>query len=413
MEIDQLKKKLGAMKIEHVPIDKIKLNPRNPRKNEESVDDVVKSMTEFGGVWPILVRRKNKQVIAGNTRLKAYQKLGLKTVPVIYHAMSEVDAEVYGIFDNKSSENTPWDNPMLADMFVQLDEMKVDLDLTGFSVEEIEDIRTEVHGPREGLTDDDQVPEPPKKPITKLGDLWLLGEHRVLCGDATKAEDVGRLMGGVKADMVFTDPPYNVAYGDSSNPRYTAHVSGKHGTIKNDKQSDSEWLEFNKKLAIILKEYCKGDFYVWGAPGPDGMRQRLMFIDNGIHWSAVIIWKKQRLVLAAGKYQRMYEPCFYGWHKKSSFVADRKQVEVWEVDRPHASELHPTMKPVELCCKGIGNSSNQGGIVWDGFLGSGSTLIACEKLQRKCYGLEIEPKYVDVIVKRWQDYTGLKAERST
>lgn len=158
---------------------------------------------------------------------------------------------------------------------------------------------------------------------------------------------------------------------------------------------------FNKKLVEVLKLFSDGDIYVWGAPGPDGMRQRLLFIDNGLHWSATIIWKKQRLVLAAGKYQRMYEPCFYGWNKKSSFVADRKQVEVWEYDRPHVSDLHPTMKPVVLCENGILNSSIINGIVLDLFLGSGSTLIACEQTNRICYGMEIDPIYIDVILRRF------------
>ena len=203
--------------------------------------------------------------------------------------------------------------------------------------------------------------------------------------------------------MVFTDPPYNVAYGDSKNPRH------KIREVTGDRQTDPEWVLFNQRLAVVMRERCSADVYVWGASGPDGMRQRLEFVDAGAHWSATIIWKKQQLVLSPANYQRMYEPCFYGWFGKSGFVGDRKQTEVWEFDRPHDSELHPTMKPVALCAYGIQNSSPVGGIVFDPFLGSGSTLIAAEQTGRRCFGMEIEAGYCDVIVRRWQDLTGGKA----
>jgi len=252
--------------------------------------------------------------------------------------------------------------------------------------------------------DEDEIPEVTKA-ITKKGDLWILGEHRVLCGDATKKEDVERLMDGEKADMVFTDPPYNVDYGASKNPRH------KIPNLVNDKQTSSQWVDFNNKLADIFKSYCLGDFYMWGAPGYEGMKARCIMIEGGLHWSATIVWKKQQLVLSPAKFQRMYEPCLYGWFNKSSFVGNRKNTEVWEIDRPLNSKLHPTMKPVELCAKGITLSSNEDNVVMDVFLGSGSTLIACEKTNRKCYGMEIDPHYCDVIVKRWEEYTGKKATR--
>jgi len=261
----------------------------------------------------------------------------------------------------------------------------------------------------EGLIDEDEIPEVTEA-ITKTGDLWLLGDNRVLCGDATKKEDVERLMDGKKAGLIFTDPPYNVNYGDGSNPKYSAHIAGKHKKIEGDNQTKQNWVEFNQDLALVFRFISEGDVYIWGAPGPDGMRQRLTFIDTGIHWSATIIWKKQQFVMSAGKYQRIYEVCFYGWieGRNSSFVGDRKQVEMWSIDRAFDNKLHPTMKPVELCVNGIKNSSKAGFVVWDGFLGSGSTLIACEKTNRKCYGLEIDKHYCDVIVKRWEDFTGKK-----
>ncbi len=398
------------MEIKTVKINELKPHPKNPRVHPDSaIDKLVRSIKEYGWTNPILVSADG-YILAGHARLKAAEKAGIEEVPVIYLPLEGVKAEAYLIADNRLQDETDWDLPKLKDLLQELDTGEFDLELTGFDMDEIEELIAQLHVPEDII--EDEVPEPPDEPITKPGDIWQLGRHRLLCGDATVAADVERLMDGKKADMVFTDPPYNVAYGDSSNPRYTAHVSGKHRLIENDKQTTDQWVEFNKALASIFKIVCKGDIYVWGAPGPDGMRQRLTFIDSGIHWSATIIWKKDRLVLAAGKYQRMYEPCFYGWVKKSSFVADRKQVEVWEVKRPTSSELHPTMKPIELCGHGIKNSSKSGHIVLDLFGGSGSTLIACEQLNRACYMMEIDPVYVDVIKNRWEHLTGLKAEKT-
>ena len=392
--------------VEYVAIENLRPFEGNPRKNDESVDSIVKSIESFGFTNPILARRENGEIIAGHTRLLAMKQLGHKTVPVVYLDLDETDAHVYAVFDNKSVENTDWDGLKLAELFAELDQLNVDLTLTGFDTSEIEDI---VIGPTgtEGLTDEDDVPDVPENPTAKTGDVWLLGEHRVMCGDSTKKEDVGRLMGAEKADMVFTDPPYNVDYGVSKKPRH------KIRTIVGDKQTPAEWALFCKAIFRTFKDYNKGDVYVWGASAPDGMKMRLLLTEIGCHWSATIIWKKQQLVLSPANYQRIYEPCFYGWFEKSSFVADRKQTEVWEIDRPLNSKLHPTMKPVELCAKGIGNSSKTNDIILDLFLGSGSTLIACEKLNRKCYGMEIDPIYIDVIIKRWEDYTGKKAELAT
>lgn len=249
---------------------------------------------------------------------------------------------------------------------------------------------------------EDDVPPAPAVPRTQPGDLIELGNHRLLCGDSTVPENVARLMNGKRSAMVFTDPPYNVNYGkDQKN-----HPGWKHRGIANDNLNASEWELFCKALFTAIKENNDGDIYVWGASGPEGMRMRLWLIEMGCHWSATIIWKKQQLVLSPAKYQRMYEPCFYGWFGTSSFIADRKQVEVWEFDRPRSSEEHPTMKPLDLCANGIGNSSKPKDIVLDFFLGSGSTLIAADKIDRVCYGLEIDPSYCDVIINRYVKHTG-------
>lgn len=199
--------------------------------------------------------------------------------------------------------------------------------------------------------------------------------------------------------MIHTDPPYNVAYGENKH-----HPSWKIRKIENDKLSADKWEEFCKAVFSIFKLYNKGDIYMWGASGPEGMKMRLWLIELGCHWSATIIWKKDQLVLSPAKYQRLYEPCFYGWFDKSTFRADRKEVEVWEIDRPKKSKEHPTMKPIELCAKAINNSSKPRDIVLDLFLGSGSTMVASHQLNRKCYGMEIDPKYCQVIVDRMKKF---------
>jgi len=287
-----------------------------------------------------------------------------------------------------------WDMDLLANLDEDL------LKDVGFTSEELDKIfQLDVE------PDADNVPEVRETNI-KIGDMFQLGEHRLLCGDATQRIDVERLMNGQKADMVFTDPPYNVDYGASKNPRH------KIRNLVGDKQSTPQWVDFTQKLIENIKLFCKGgDCYIWGAPSPEGMRQRLQFCDNGFHWSATIVWKKNRLVLTPAKYQRLYEPCLYGWFDKSSYCGTRKNVELWEYDRPTSSENHPTMKPILLCEHGIFNSSSREDIVLDLFLGSGSTLIACERLNRKCYGMEIDPVYCQVIIDRWEQYTNQKSNK--
>ncbi|HBG25942.1 MAG: hypothetical protein A2Y10_19340 [Planctomycetes bacterium GWF2_41_51] len=389
------------MKIELKNISDIRPYENNPRDNSGAVDAVAASLKEFGFRQPIVVD-KDGVIIVGHARYKAAQKLGLEKIPVhVAQDLTEAQIKAYRIADNQTATIAEWNYELLPIELKDLESMDFNLELLGFDSDQLANILDP--GIQDGLTDPDDVPEPPEEPITKPGDIWILGEHRLLCGDSTNRDDVVCLMNGDKAGLIFTDPPYNVNYGISKNPRH------KIRSIENDSMSTDEWSIFCHKMYEIFQEFNTGDIYMWGASGPEGMRMRLWLVEMGCHWSATIIWKKQQLVLSPAKYQRMYEPCFYGWFGKSTFGDDRTQTEVWEINRPLNSKLHPTMKPVELCIKGITNSSVPRTIVFDGFLGSGSTLIACEQTGRICYGVEIDPAYCDVIKDRWEKFTGKKA----
>jgi len=371
----------------HIEDDKFKKLVHSIEKDNDFTDKMMKKR-------PIIVDKDNI-ILAGNMRYRAFQELGMTEIP-----------------DDWVQDGSDFTPEQIKRFIVQdnlgFGEDDFDILADDYSIEELLDMGFDEKDLKiEKEVEEDEIPDIPDEPESKIGEIYQLGGHRLMCGDATKAEDVEKLMDGEKADMVFTDPPYNVDYGSSKNPRH------KIRSIENDSMGDREWADFNLHLAQTMSARCSGDIYVFGAPGPDGMRSRLAYVDAGFHWSATIIWKKQQLVLSSAKYQRMYEPCFYGWNEKSksSFVGDRKQVEVWEIDRPLKSKEHPTMKPIELCAKGIKNSSKVGDIVLDLFGGSGSTLMACEQLDRKCYMMELDPKYIDVIIKRWEQFTGEKAKK--
>jgi len=383
------------MELSQISIELLKAAEYNPRQSTDTEQENLKTSIErFGLVDPIIVNSapgRANVIIGGHFRVRVAKSMGMKEVPVVYVNIPDIKKEKeLNIRLNKNSGS--WDYDLLANFDEDM------LKDCGFDSKELDKVFQ-----MDTSAGDDDVPD--ERPATdiKLGDIYTLGSHRLMCGDSTRRDAVESLMAGEKADMVFTDPPYNVDYGVSKNPRH------KIRTIENDKQSPEQWKDFCNDLFVIFKEYNNGDIYMWGAPGPEGMKMRLWLTEMGCHWSATIVWKKQQLVLTPANYQRMYEPCFYGWFNKSSFQGDRTQTEVWEIDRPHDSKLHPTMKPIELCCKGIENSSPREGIVLDCFGGSGSTLIACEKLNRKCRMMEIGPRYCQVIIDRWEKQTGLKA----
>lgn len=382
----------------------IKPYEKNAKKHpDKQLKLIANSISAFGCKQPIVVD-KDGVIIAGHGRYLAMTKIlgwhELKEEPksnkgdtfipyILADELTNDEIKAYRLADNKLNESE-WDMSLALG---ELKELSIDLqELTGFNL----DLLVE---PDEK---DDIIPEAPEEPKSNKGDLYELGDHRVLCGDSITHDDVEKLMNGRLSDMIHTDPPYNVDYGANKH-----HPSWKIRSIENDKLDPKAWEDFCKALYANFQTFNKGDIYMWGASGVEGMKMRLWLTEMGCHWSTTIIWKKDRLVLSPANYQRMYEPCFYGWFGKSTWQGSRKETEVWEEKRPTTSKLHPTMKPIEICSRAIINSSKERDIVLDLFLGSGSTLIASEKTKRTCYGIEIDPHYVDVIVQRWVDYTGI------
>jgi len=504
--------------VQMVAIDELKPHPKNPRKHsEKAIKKLVASIREFGWTNPILVS-KDGYILAGHARLKAAEKAGIQEVPVIYLELEGAKAEAYLVADNRLQDETDWDLPKLKDLLQELDTGEFDLELTGFDMDEIEDLMTQFHVPEEIV--EDEVPEPPEEPITKPGDLWILGRHRLLCGDATKKEDVEKLMDGKKADMVFTDPPYGMK-------------KEKEGVL-NDNLNYDDLLEFNKKWIPLSFDNLKGNgsWYCWGMDEPlmDIYSNILkpMIKKNKITFRNLITWDKGHGQGQLSEDFRMYpiadEKClfvmcgvqefstnqdnyFEGWepvrsylekeikkigesdqkianalghkdgrtvnhwwsksqwsfpteenikalqeyakskgisifenideikaeHKKIKAEYEKRKAEyysarayfnnthdnmnnVWHFDRAGREEResaggHATPKPLALCARAIKSSSREGEIVLDLFGGSGSTLIACEQLNRTCYMMELDPIYCDVIIKRWENLTGQKAVR--
>lgn len=390
------------MKIETADINTIKPYENNPRKLKDSaIEKVAMSLKEYGFRQPIVVD-KDRIIVVGHTRYRASKKLGFKEVPItIADNLTPEQINAYRIADNRTAEESEWDSELLKMEIKDLESKDFKLDLLGFNEDQLNDI---LFDEKQGLTDEDEVPEAPEEPISKLGDIWKLGNHRVMCGDSTKKEDFEKLMNNEKSNIVYTDPPYNINYGNIKHEKFKVRE------IKNDSMDKQQYREFCKKFIENLKDNCDGIFYCWGAQGKDG---RLLFtiLDDYLHNSTTVMWYKDQFTLGRGKYHNQYEPCWFGWNKSGeSFTDDRKLVNVWNHKRPKKSDLHPTMKPIELIEIALTHSTKINDIVLDCFLGSGSTLIACEKLERKCYGVELDPKYCDVIIKRWENFTGLKAE---
>jgi DNA modification methylase len=373
---------------------------RNPRTHSDAqVAQIAASIREFGWTNPVLVDGESG-IIAGHGRVMAARKLGLERVPVIELAhMSEAQRRAYVLADNQLALNAGWDDELLRLELADLSELGFDLGLIGFGAGELERL---LAGGKEGLTADDEAPPLPEQAVTQPSDVWILGEHRLLCGDATVLADVERVLGGQLADMTFTDPPYNVAYGSSPKDK----LRGNKRKILNDNLGSS-FEAFLQDACTNILSVTKGACYVCMSSSELHTLQRA-FTAAGGKWSTFVIWAKHTFTLGRADYQRQYEPILYGWpagHDRY-WCGARDQGDVWSIDKPARNDLHPTMKPVALVERAIRNSSKSRDAVLDPFGGSGSTLIACEKTGRQARLVELDPKYCDVIVQRWQDWTG-------
>ena len=382
---------------------------RNSRTHsEEQVAQIAASIKEFGWTNPVLIDEENG-IIAGHGRLAAARKLGHTQIPVIeLTGLSEAQKRAYVIADNKLALNAGWDTEMLVNELRDLEGMDIDLALTGFSADELNDM---LAVKEEGLTDEDAAPPPPEEPITKPGDIWVLGKHRLMCGDSTSIDAVDKLM-PEKANMIFTDPPYLMDFNGGIHADGSKSFNSKHGGIKNDKMSEKDGNDFLDAINSVITTKVDGAFYItFYRLGIDKYFSSMN--RTGLKCRSLIIWDKGNHTLSNSDYMSMYEPMFYGWVNNHKFYGGKNGMDIWRIKRTAKNELHPTMKPVELVEKAILDGTQINGIVLDLFGGSGTTLIAAEKNGRVARLMELDPKYCDVIVKRWEEFTGKKAELVT
>lgn len=392
--------------IEHIPIADLRPNPSNPRHNDEAVDAVARSIQQFGFNNPIITDA-DLNIAAGHTRLKAAKLLGLATVPVIrVPGLTGSKFTGFTIADNATAEISSWDEELLSKLVAELNlDPEFDLAALGFDDKELTDL-LDVSAEEEDDGADD-APPLPDEPTSRPGDLYTLGDHRILCGDATVRQDFERLMAGARIDCLITDPPYGVSYMSRGDKRE------QWGAIANDDLSPDALEDFLLRVFRNVAGVSRSgaSAYVFHALGLAGIRIAFerAFINAGYSLSATLIWSKQSASMGHGDYRHQCEPILYGWigdgHRR---VTDRTQTTIWRIDREPAV-VHPTQKPVALISRAVRNSTIRGENILDPFMGSGTTLIACEQLGRRCYGMELEPKYVDVIVQRWEHYTGRKA----
>ncbi len=394
--------------IERWPTEKLVPYARNARTHsEEQVAQIAASIVEFGFTNPILAG-SDGVIVAGHGRLAAAQKLGLDTVPVVVlDHLTPTQRRALIIADNRIAENAGWDDAMLRIELQSLQEDGFNMDITGFDADALAEIMAGEEATVDGQTDDDAVPEVSATPISRPGDVWELGNHRLVCGDATDPKSYELLMADAKADMIVTDPPYNVDYANSAKDK----MRGKDRPILNDNLGDG-FYDFLLAAMTPMLERCSGAVYVAMSSSELDTLQSA-FRAAGGKWSTFIIWAKNTFTLGRADYQRQYEPILYGWPEGQNrhWCGDRDQGDVWNIKKPQKNDLHPTMKPVELVERAIRNSSRPGDIVLDPFGGSGTTLIAAEKSGRIGWLIELDPKYVDVIVRRWQDWSGQEAYR--
>jgi DNA modification methylase len=392
---------LSRLQVQIWAIDRLLPYARNARTHtDDQVAQVAASIREFGWTNPILAS-PDGTIIAGHARVAAARRLQMAEVPVIVlDHLTDAQRRALVLADNRLALDAGWDEELLRVELAALQEDNFDLDIIGFSDEEMESLLRGQEQTNDGLTDEDSVPDEQETAITVPGDVWVMGDHRLLCGDATSMDAIQAVLNNGLADMVFTDPPYNVAY---------VGKTGKKLTIGNDALGD-KFYDFLRDACTNLVAVTKGAIYICMSSSELHTLFRA-FNDAGGHWSTFVIWAKHHFTLGRSDYQRMYEPILYGWREGTDhfWCGARDQGDVWFIKRPMASLEHPTMKPVELVERALRNSSKTRDTILDTFGGSGTTLIACEKSGRQARVIEMEPKYCDVIVRRWQEFSGRKA----
>lgn len=378
------------MNIINIDLKNIKQYEKNPRKNDEAVGPVAESIKEFGFKCPIIVD-KNNVIVAGHTRYKAAKQLKLKEVPcIVADDLTEEQIKAFRLADNKVGEIAEWDFDLLN---MELEDISFDMSSFGFNILNEEETKE--------VEEDEYEVELPTEPKAKYGDIYQLGKHKLMCGDSTKIEDVEKLMNGVKVDLLITDPPYNVNY-----------EGGTGLKIKNDNMDNDTFRKFLRDAFSTADSVMKEGavFYIWHADS-EGYNFRGACFDNNWKVRQCLIWNKNSMVMGRQDYHWKHEPCLYGWKDGAShlWASDRKQTTILDFDKPTKNAEHPTMKPIKLFDYQIKNNTKKEDIVLDLFGGSGTTLIACEQNERISYNMELDPKYVDVIIDRWETYTGEKA----
>ena len=392
------------MNIQKINIEKLKAAEYNPRKDlkpeDEEYQKIKKSILEFGYVAPVIVN-SDMTVIGGHQRLKVLKELGYKEVECNIVDLDKTKEKALNIALNKITGE--WDNAKLEELLAELKETDIDMDMTGFSFDEVDNILKDIEGSKEDDFDLDKTLNEIDEPITRPGDIWILGKNRLMCGDSTQKENVLRLMDKQEADMLLTDPPYNVDYEGKTVDALK---------IENDNMTSTEFYNFLldsfRNMFEVTK--CGSSVYVFHAD-TEGLNFRNAFNAVGFKLAQCLVWVKNTFVMGRQDYQWRHEPILYGWKEGAGhyFIDDRKQSTVLEFDKPSRNAEHPTMKPIDLLVYLIKNSSKENDLILDLFGGSGSTLIAAEQVKRRCYTMELDPKYCDVIVKRWELLTGEKA----
>jgi len=388
--------------VEAWPVARLIPYARNPRRNDEAVDRMCAAIREFGFRIPV-VARSDGTVVDGHLRLKAAQRLGLPEVPVaLADDLSEAQIKAFRLLANRSASWAEWDDELLALELKDLQDAGYDLGFTGFDAGELKGLMDD--GSATGLTDEDAVPEPPADPVTKPGDLWVLGEHRLLCGDATVATDVERLLAGARPHLLVSDPPYGVEYDPTWRNEAGVSATKRTGKVANDDRADwrEAWALFPGDVA-----------YVWHA-AVHATTVAESLVACGFDIRAQIVWSKSRFALGRGDYHWQHEPCWYAVRKgtRSHWQGARDQSTLWSIapaGAEDAATTHGTQKPVEAMRRPIANNSERGDLIYEPFCGSGTTLIAAETMGRRCYAMELDPAYCDVIVRRWEEFTGRMA----